>query len=358
MITPLMTSSALKWHYETDIEKLNHYDLFWQDCIKHTCISLFSSQQWINCWKNTFWKEKNSLHLFIVLDNEKCVLFAPFYIHTQPTFPFTKTLTLLGQGELEVCEVSSEYQDILLHPDYEYLLPSLALKLESLNFDQVNIRALLNDANLLALFSYIDNSAVNEAGIKYTYMPEDSPSPALSKNYKSKLNKCKNKLTALNAKYIWVQEKDYDNYWEVMKKFHQKRWTKLGKKGAFSHTKFSRFHNEFRKKHNQNIKISAVIVNNTPIAIHYYFISDNTLCFYQSGWDEEKYANTSPSFALHIWCMNNSNEIFYDLMMGNPKNSYKAKLGCNRISKMYNILLIRNKLKIRLTKLINKFKKS
>lgn len=343
----------IRWLYINKIEELESYSSIWKACLSDAENALFNSPEWILQWKNTFWEKNWSLHLYIAFNEDECVLFAPFYIQKNTVFPFIKSLSLLGQGETETYEVSSEYQDIFVNEEFYFLLTDLSLKINNLSFDQANFKALLERANLLALFSSIKNSFITEAGTRYTYSSLKNTSPILSKNNKSKLNKCKNKLTALNAEYIWVKEEDYDYYWRLMKDLHQTRWTKLGKTGAFNNPKFSQFHNNFRKNQIQNVKISAVVANNTPIAIHYYFSANNTLYFYQSGWDEEKYANTSPGFALHLWSMKNSPVAFYDLMMGSSHNSYKAKLGCNSNQKMNNICLIKNKLKVSLNRMMN-----
>jgi hypothetical protein len=307
-------------------------------------------------WKSTFWDDSWSLHLYIAFKNDECVLFAPFYIKKSKHFPYIKTLTLLGQGENELFEISSEYQDIFVQQNYQYLLSELNQKLTALDYDNISFNALLNNAHILRLLSNMEKSHVINVGTRYIYSSEIDQVPRLSKNNKSKFNKCINKLTALNASFIWVEKEDFTAYWELMKQFHQVRWSKLGKTGAFSHAKFSDFHNNFRESNQEDIRISAVVVNNKPIAIHYYFSSNDTLYFYQSGWDEENYAMVSPGFALHLWSMNNCSETFYDFMMGSIHNSYKAKLGCNHKSKMYNVTLVRNKLKCLLAKFINKLK--
>ena len=347
-------NNKITWFYYNNIESLMLYRGTWESCLSGAESTFFTSYSWTSQWLQTFWNDTCELHFFMVFDQDKCVLFAPFYIQNSTKFPFIKTLSLLGQGEDEACEVSSEYQDIYLHEDYQFLLKELAKKINALKFDHLNIRALLENSHLLGLCSYLANSTSFDAGMRFTYSSTHNSVPTLSKNTKSKLNKCKNKLAALNAEFIWVDTKDYDTYWQMMKKFHQLRWTKLGKNGAFCHEKFSQFHTDYRKINVDKIKISAVLVENTPIAIHYYFINNNTLYFYQSGWDETHYANVSPSFALHVWCMNNNPVVLYDFMMGNTHNSYKAKLGCNQNSKMYHVAFVRNNIKYTLAKLINK----
>jgi len=349
-----MPNNKIKWFYYNNIESLVLYRYTWEACLSGAESTFFSSYYWISQWLHTFWNDTCELHFFMGFNQDECVLFAPFYIQNSPKFPFIKTLRLLGQGEDEACEVSSEYQDIYLHEDYQFLLTELAEKISDLKFDNLHFRSLLEKANLLSLCSYLETSASSDAGIRYTFLSTNNSPPTLSKNAKSKLNKCKNKLAALNAKFIWVDTKDYDAYWLMMKKFHQLRWAKLGKSGAFCHEKFSQFHADFRKTNTNKIKISAVLVENTPIAIHYYFINNNTLYFYQSGWDETHYANVSPGFALHVWSMNNNPVVLYDFMMGDTHNSYKAKLGCNQNSKMYHVAFVRNKIKYTLAKLMNK----
>jgi hypothetical protein len=358
MIEPLVKKSNIKWLYITDITQLKDYEELWENSIGYSSESFFSSPKWIGNWINTFWTKNHSLHLYIVLDNEKCVLFAPFYIQRQASFPFIRILTLLGQGESEIYEVSSEYQDILLASHYKFLLSDLTKRVINLNFDHANINSLLKDANILTLFKPLKSSVIQQSGIRYTYSPEVTSTPKLSKNNKSKLNKAINKLNLLRAQYVWVEEENYDNYWELMKEFHQIRWRNKNKKGAFFHAKFSQFHKKFRNENISNIKISAVIADNRPIAINYYYYSNKTLYFYQSGWDETNYAKVSPGFALHIWSMKNSDGALYDFMKGDATNSYKAKLGCNHNSEMYNITLKKSKYKIILSKFIKKLKTS
>ena len=72
-------------------------------------------------------------------------------------------------------------------------------------------------------------------------------------------------------------------------------------------------------------------------AINYYYKANNTLYFYQCGWNIDEYANFSPGFALHVWSIQNSPCMQYDFMMGKKNNSYKNKFGCNIIDNMYNI---------------------
>lgn len=344
----------IRWLYCNTIEDIESYKYLWQECLVYSSGNLFNSFEWIIQWKNTFWNKNWSLHLYIAFDNDRCVLLAPFYIQKNISFPFVKYLYLLGQGEDESSEISSEYQDIFIDSKYDFLLLDLAKSISSLKFDIAKCGSLLENANVINLFSVLKNSIIKHVGTRFIYSSEIDTTPSLSKNNKSKLNKSKNKLTDLNAEYLWVKKEKYDEYWELLKQFHQTRWNKLGKKGAFFHTNFSKFHNDFRKKNTQYIKMSAVLVNNTPIAIHYYFSFNNILYFYQSGWDEDNYANTSPGFTLHVWSMNNCTETYYDFMMGSLHNSYKAKLGCNHNSKIYNITLVKNKLKIMLNNVLFK----
>jgi len=345
------TKKEVTWMYIKDINVLDDYINHWKECLNYTQDSTFMTPSWIEQWVKTFWQNQWSLHLYIALDNNKCVLFAPFYIKKDSTFPYLRTFSLLGQGEDSIFEIVSEYQDILLHPDYSHLTQSLTTKLQKLNFDQINITSVLENADILQLFASTQGVQINNSGIRYSYSPSINHPPILSKNTKSKLNKCKNKLDAINAEYIWVQESKYDKYWQLMKEFHQNRWQALNKKGAFHHTLFSDFHNTFRLKNTHSIRISAILVNNVPIAINYYIYSNHNLYFYQSGWDEVKYAKASPGFALHMWSMNNLDYHLYDFMRGSAHTSYKNKLGCNHNINMYNIVLIKNKFKLLLVKL-------
>jgi hypothetical protein len=141
-----------------------------------------------------------------------------------------------------------------------------------------------------------------------------------------------------------------------MIEYHQARWNKKGKLGAFVQQNFQLFHQKFMKVNARKfVNISALIVNNKPIAINYYLTDKNTLYFYQCGWDEVNYSHFSPGLSLHLWSIENAKQPFYDFMKGELIDSYKGKFGCEQ-QPMTNIMIAINSKKLFIKKIIIKSK--
>ena len=71
--------------------------------------ALFTSALWLETWFDCFWQDNWILQSYAFYQNEKLIALAPFYIKKENTFPFIKTLHLVGQGEPEKAGVASEY---------------------------------------------------------------------------------------------------------------------------------------------------------------------------------------------------------------------------------------------------------
>ena len=160
-------------------------------------------------------------------------------------------------------------------------------------------------------------------------------------------------MNKLSATFKWIEKEDYECFSNLLAQFHQIRWKNKGKSGAFSENDFNKFHKNYRRANPDSIRISAIMVNNEPIAINYYLTDHTTLYFYQCGWDETNYAKLSPGFALHLWSIEHCEFESYDFMMGGLNDSYKSKFGCLQIPMVNNHVII-NTWKYRLSKLINK----
>ena len=177
----------------------------------------------------------------------------------------------------------------------------------------------------------------------------------LSKNMRSRYRRGLNQLTKLDAKIGWVKSEKIDQYWQLMKEFHQLRWRNKDKAGAFASDEFNQFHQKFRQQAPEKIAMSAIWINDSPIAIHYYFRDSSTLYFYQSGWNENEYAQISPGLILHLWGIEHNTEAFYDFMMGKKQGSYKAKFSPLQ-QPMYNISINFSPIKLIVNRILKKIK--
>jgi hypothetical protein len=318
--------------------------------------ALFTSSLWLETWHDVFWQENWQLHSYACYKNKELIALAPFYVKKEKSFPFIKTLHLVGQGEPEKSGVASEYGDILIKTGYEQeVYPQLISLLSDLKFDTMAARAIFSDSHIAKVMTALTGKHLTRNFARY-YLPTDNFTlQKISKNTRSRIKRSINQFSKINAETRWLTIDEINTFWPKLVEFHQCRWSRKGAHGAFLSTEFNQFHQTLIKKHNHSIASSAIFVNDEPIAINYYLVDKNTYYFYQSGWDESLYAKFSPGLYLHYWSIMNCPVIHYDFMMGGLNNSYKAKFGCKN-TPMLSLILTNNYTKDFLNKAINKIK--
>jgi len=325
-------------------EKLNHTS---------SNYNLFKDPQWVFSWINTFWQNNWHLKVLTAWYNDELIAIAPFYYQQVNSIFSIKKVYPLGQGEAEDKEISTEYLEILFNEKYqERLIPKFQHWILNLNADQLNWSALLHHSPTRNILINHKHTSYNEA-TRYLVECSKWTTDSLSKNMRSRYRRGLNQLDKLNAKIAWVEQGDFDHYWQLMKNFHQKRWKRKDKKGAFCSDDFNKFHAEFREKSPKSVAMSAVLINDKPIAIHYYFSDTTTLYFYQSGWNEKEYSHLSPGLILHLWTIENNNRSKYDFMMGKKQDSYKAKFATQQLP-MYNITINFSPIKLIILRILKK----
>jgi hypothetical protein len=348
--------SVLKWETISDVHKLISLFEDWvslNNAAPHS--TLFNSPHWLLTWVKQYWQDDWQLSLLIARHEGKLVVLAPFYIQPPTVIFGAKKLFPLGQGEPEHSEISSEYNNILILPGFEKLvLQKIKKWILNVNVDEIIWRATLANSNVLNLFQSRDLPLTKSEATRYIVNSQTWTPEVLSKNMRSRYRRGLNQLSRLGATIDWVNKESIDQYWLIMKGFHQNRWQSKDKKGAFCCDEFNIFHADFRKNSPESVAMSAILVNNLPIAIHYYFIDSTTLYFYQSGWNENEHSNLSPGLILHLWSIENNNKQFYDFMMGAKNDSYKSKFGCKKIP-MSNIRVILSPKKVFINSVLNKF---
>jgi len=348
----------IEWLLVEDLSALKKHIAQWQQLIFETESNLFCSPEWIMTWVKIYWQPSWQLKTIIGYEDKKLVAIAPLYIQQSNTLISIAKLLPLGQGEPEKSEVLSEFQDMVLLYKSELIYSALAKKILSLPFDRLCCNTLLPDSNWHHVLKNFKNTAFQNTGKRYLIANNQDYILTLSKNNKTKWKRCKNKLEKLNAQCIWVSETDYEKYWQQLILFHQQRWNKQGKLGAFFHDDFIKFHKVFQL--NKSVKISALLIDQQPIAINYYLTDHNTLYFYQCGWNENENANLSPGFSLHIWSILNNSFKNYDFMSSDLNDSYKSTFACPEPEKIYRAVFrrnnIRNGLFTTIKKLLHKLK--
>lgn len=256
----------VKWKLIEKIEQIATFKDEWAELCSQTNDSFFISPVWILNWIDIFWQDDWQLKIILGFEDDNLSVILPLYIQTSAIIK-TRTLYPLGQGEHEATEVSSEYQDILISKNTKIKFSEIAHQLNNIKFTRISWHALLADSNLSKLAAFIPAINPINSGCRYTVKTQEDPKTFLSKNNYSSWRKSQNKLKHVNASFSWVPFDETLKYWNKMKHLHQNRWNKNGKMGAFFHDQFSQFH-LLCAKHN-NIRISTIEINNTPIAINY-----------------------------------------------------------------------------------------
>ncbi|MBA6336428.1 GNAT family N-acetyltransferase [Colwellia sp. BRX8-7] len=350
--------NKIEWLLVEDITCLKEHIARWQQLILETESNLFCSPEWIMTWIKIYWQPSWQLKTIIGFENKKLVAIAPLYIQPSKTLISISKLLPLGQGEPEESEVLSEFQDIVLLHNTESIYNELANKILSLTFDSLYCNTLLPNSNWHRILANFKKTTFTNTGQRYLITNNQDYLLTLSKNNKAKWKSCKNKLEKLNTEFIWVSESDYGKYWQQLILFHQQRWNKKGKLGAFFHDDFIKFHEIFQLS--KSVKISVMLIDHKPIAINYYLTDHNTLFFYQCGWDEKDHANLSPGFSLHIWSILNNPFENYDFMSSDLNDSYKSTFASHKPEKIYRALFEKSKIKnilfTTIKKLLHKFK--
>jgi CelD/BcsL family acetyltransferase involved in cellulose biosynthesis len=334
--------NKIEWLLVEDITCLKEHLAQWQQLILDTKSNLFCSPKWIMTWIQTYWQPDWQLKTIMGFENKKLIAIAPLYTQHHNKLLLNSQLLPLGQGEPEECEVSSEFQDVIIQSGYNknYIYAEIANEIRAIKYDQIKCYSLLPNSNLSKILLKINSFQLNTIGKRYLLTNNENYVQNLSKNNKKKWKRCKNKLESFNAEYVWVNEEQYNEVWSKLILFHQQRWNAKGKLGAFFHQDFTNFQEKIQ---NKNItKMSAILINGIPIVINYYLHDHDTLYFYQCGWNENEYANLSPGFSLHIWSIINNPLKCYDFMMSNGTNSYKKIFNTTKIESMYDITIYRN----------------
>ncbi len=295
----------------------------------NTPSSILNSHTWLNTWHETYWQKNWQLHCIAYFDDEELIGLAPFYIQKNTAFPFLKSIHYIGQGESEVKEVATEYLDIQLNQQYIHVIyPKLVKDLKEINADTLTVNAIFKDSHIANIAELLSNSLKKKNFNRYIINRHNWLKSHISKNTRSRIKRSNNQLNNINAEVRWLSSSEIEYHWSSLKEFHQKRWSKRGKKGAFLSQEFNQFHLSLINRNKSCTAMSAIFVNNAPIAINYYLTDDNTYYFYQSGWSEDNYAQLSPGLFLHYWSIEHCPLQYYDFMMGGLNDSYKAKFGC------------------------------
>ena len=315
-----MALNEIRWQPIVTIEALHTLWPHW-DALAARCgvDPLFNSSEWLTHWLAHYWQPEWRLAVQVAWHQDQVVAILPLYVQ-----PATSTAYPLGQGEPEHMEVASEYLDVLVNPAWFGQLQKHMLSHIKASARQLQWRATLDDACINKLL--MQRAGTFKPAIRYMTETTTFSRQLLSKNTRAQHNRSLNKLARQHKYQLrWAEADEYPALFKQLRQLHKTRWQRAGKAGAFQSDQFVAFHQQFMAQ-SEATAISVLEIEGQPAAIHYYLKKGDTLYFYQSGWDSERYQMFSPGLILHCWSIENTSSSRYDFMMGSAKNSYKSKL--------------------------------
>ncbi|MEE2000423.1 GNAT family N-acetyltransferase [Alkalimonas sp. MEB108] len=320
----------------TAIQDQNH---LLKDLERH--LSLFDAQisipvcnqfSWVKNWTDHYLQEHDKLFICIHKAQKKTVAYYSLYLKK---VSFGYELRFIGSGEPEHTEVSSEFQDFVIQP--EYLQQSLALFTEQVK-QLSNCYRISFDKTLITSYCYqwlktSQNGGwrvnVINAGNRYLLALANSEEVQIRQLVQSGLRRHARRFIDnenVITQYCNQQELLVDFFSDLIH-LHSKHWQKRSKPGAFSSQQFRDFHYNFAKTmlRDNKLLLFKLVHQKKTIAVYYGFYHQATLYYYQSGISEASpLSNTG--IAMHLVAMRHAREhgaTYYDLMAGSL-NSYKA----------------------------------
>ena len=311
----------------------------WQQLVVDTPHLSFSTYwEWLSLWWEIYATADDQLYVICCYQQQQLIAIAPFYLKAN-------SLYFIGTGEPEHEEVASEYLDIIC-------AASNSEKSAKVIAEEINGNTAIQHCYF---FNFLANSTITKLCqlIEAEFMQR--PIIAGTRYLRSLATPMKNSKTLLRYEKKFKQlngqikstasANELETHWQSFIDLHQMRWQKNGKPGVFSEQKFIKFHQRFSKIALQQhfLELYVMVIDDKPIAAFYGFRNQQTISFYQGGFDQAFSPNISPGKLLHFLLIDNfkdSNIKYYDFMKGAQKDSYKAQLS-NHSEPMFNATLHR-----------------
>ena len=291
-----------------------------------------ANPQWLLTWWKHYGSSSDQLQLVMFFDDKELVSIAPLYLDNGSDFK------LLGSGK--VCSDHSE----LLIGDTDSVERAAPLLLDWLLGDESPAWRCLH---LEAIDSFSQTAQItkswnerlsvwNGAGesICSIDLPEDWEQylKSLSKNHRKRVRRWtrqhldSEQVEVRSTASGWNMEEAY----ECLIRLHNLRRSELPEKGAFECERFQSFHREafVGLAEQDRAEISAIFVDDRPVAVEYELCNDETSFAYQSGVDTSSELSSpgSVSVLTRLQSAVVSGKNTFDLMRGNEdyKSHWKA----------------------------------
>ncbi len=322
----------------------------WTSLLERTrAASIFHTWEWLFQWWTTF-GEEHILRIFCVRDSERCLQgIWPLYERvTASGITSRRRLEYLGTGEPEAEEVATEYADILAERDAERaVVQSLWQYIASTTWDQIYMPKTLSNSCivevLLPLIAETTGINVTKAPVGARYfiqLPKswDEYLERLGKRKRKRIQNYRRRLVREGgfAQRLVTESNDVVTALDTLAELHEVRWSSRGKCGAFESARFREFHRAISQELLPSGRLDLRLWRyaDKDVAALYGFRWDNTLSYYQSGFDTSATGSVSLGLMAVMdtieWAIDHGYERFD--FMGGGDTSYKEDYECETVS--------------------------
>lgn len=312
----------------------------WRVLANQSSACFFMSWEWHYTWWQVYSTPKHRLYLLRVSDGDKLVGVLPLYSCRQG-LALRHTLLFTGTGEARADEVTTEYLDVIAHPDYQKQVCDVVLDWISgcAGWDRVELRFLLDDALLVKAYRERGDLSIIErdVGNRYRVDLASSETAHLEKLSKSRAKRIGRSQRALEKEGGLTQSSvssadELNQAFALLAELNHERQATKSRKSVFASEKFNLFHRQLVAQvfANGSVNIHQFKLKNSLLAVIYCFYDEQTCYYYQSGFsrrESNKYMPLTFAHFAEIKCNREAGLAYYDLMRAEPP-TYKEDFGC------------------------------
>ncbi len=314
----------------TTIDEFRQLQAPWDKLLsKSPMNNVYLTWEWLFSWWEIFGDAARKLHIMAIDDDkEELVALAPLLIHEKSLTPFlkTKTLEFLGSGEDEKDEVCSNYLDFIVASGQEAALEIIFQEINK-GFKQnlwqiVELKTVPTNSATLIFLDTGSSVIASSEGTKQSKLelrllrrPTGTPRNdieiettepfpcavitlpsswdeylmSLKRGWRYQIKKGREDLVLqgeIDCRDLTSQA-DLEPAMKELIDLHQKRWQAQGKPGAFGSPRFQKFHEKVIERFAPNgwVGVRLLKINGRNVAGSYRFLYNQTVYFYQSGYD-------------------------------------------------------------------------
>ncbi len=325
IVTTIETWEAIKPRWKQLLQRIPNHNIFmtWE-------------------WQYYWWRhyahrfQEAALRIATYYEENQLVAILPYFVYSESLGPFRLRKAVYLGSQIE----SSDYLDVIVAPNYRKLfLQRLEAELRSLfpEVDLIELNNCLSESIFYQAFAQHKNGDVFTETYRvcpYVQLPDsfDAYLKQLSSNFRYNIRRRVKKLTQKEGVrfQLWDQLENTDAVVAELFQLHSRRAQQKGLRTKFQPSVRLAFHQDVVRTlvPQGYIKLFHLISpQNQVIASMYCFDYDNTLAYFQAGFDPE-WSNFSPGLVMLAktieYAIEKGYQIF-DFMRGGE--SYKKNWG-------------------------------